>query len=540
MCWCCLICLDVSADGRKQVPLLNKYGMERAFNKVEIIMNVNQVLLDTIEKGLKEVLDRSDNRPAGLAPEKVHAEMVMAVAYVFTSAFAKLMPYFSMYYLYCSNYSKGNRYLQDRMKSDAEFEEAVVQCEKETGKPLLALLCEPFQRICQYHLLFQSLQSKLAKFATTLDVKESSSEDEERNHREGEGEDERKQDEDSQDEREEVDEDEQREQDGDKDEKEDVKWDTKGEDTEGDLKMRVEACLDTVRESCTAVRVAAEEVNSKIGDVQALERLIEVYKELGGHEQLPNFLEPHRDYIDKFVVDVEHADGRIERDQHLYLFNDLLIIAGVKASVKAYRAMRDRVNSSSHVVRSSFRSPRRSEYWEVQSRSDSFFGNSSRSRSGSRSASLVGRRSTIMTSVSSRMHQVFNIKQQLQYTACSSIISSQDDESFGVEITYTAQSETKEALEPATGKTRRKPSRRERKRRGRLGMRRRRGQEHVETNLSKETATTSLKLSFFSCDSRDGVAATLKQQVAACKDQRESFKRALERETKKAQQQQSQ
>ena len=447
------------------MPLLNKYGVDRAFNKVEIILNVNQALLDSIEAGLLAVVD-GDVRGvvSGDDAVTVEAKTVIAVVYVLTEAFAKLMPYFSMYYLYCSNYAKGNQYVQERLRRDPEFEEAVVRCEQTTGKALLALMCEPFQRICQYHLLFTSLESKLSAFLTNIEVPE-------------------------------------------------------------DVKKRIEECLKEVRQTCTAVKVAADEVNKKIGDVQALERLIEIYNELGGHQNLPNFLEPHREFLESYEVDFEHADGRVERDQLLFVFNDLCIVAQMKASVKAFRAMRSRVSSSSQFARS-FRG-RKSELWEISSRRSS----SMVSRSPRRSTLFA---SSFAPSPPPRVGQVFNIKHQISYDACSSIAPTQDAESFGIEIQVGGTENLKEPGARAGSRANKRRRRRRKRRRQRRRYGRSISDPEAEHSINgRNHKTESFKLSFASSEVRDEVLQTLAHQRAKCRAQRDSFRVALQREQQK-------
>ncbi len=77
-----------------------------------------------------------------------------------------------------------------------------------------------------------------------------------------------------------------------------------------------------------AVDEIAETVNKKVGDREAVEKIMEVYEELGGEQNVPGLITAHRRFIHhNNVLLTVVGDKETKKDHTLYLFNDLIIFA---------------------------------------------------------------------------------------------------------------------------------------------------------------------------------------------------------------------
>lgn len=96
-----------------------------------------------------------------------------------------------------------------------------------------------------------------------------------------------------------------------------------------------------LEEAATAVQEIASSVNTKVGEKEGLNELMEVYEELGGEEGVPGLITAHRRYIrtdDVLMREASSAKNEKKRTA-IYLFNDLVVLArGTGAIWNAGRA----------------------------------------------------------------------------------------------------------------------------------------------------------------------------------------------------------
>jgi hypothetical protein len=205
---------------------------------------------------------------------------VTQVVSVYAPAFVKVMPFFKMYSLYCHAYPMAIDSLLVCRSRNKDLDQLLRQREGRSQQTSLqSLLIKPVQRICKYPLLFNELIKNIMPY-----VQEAAK---------------------------------------------------RGESIQvlTDLVSSLEAAAQTVQ------RIASS-VNQKVGERENLERLMEVYVELGGETGVPKLVQPHRRFVSCFDVNYRTSPftdkNEIKRTM-LYVFTDLLIFAKGTSSTFAIR-----------------------------------------------------------------------------------------------------------------------------------------------------------------------------------------------------------
>jgi len=192
---------------------------------------------------------------------------------VFTPAFVRIMPFFKMYSLYCHQYPTAiNKLLIARTKNK-ELNQLLKNREQRSSNTLQSLLIKPVQRICKYPLLFQSLLKKIIPYVS-----------------------------------EQV--------------------------AQGADMASLEQLVVDLEKALDAVDKIAKSVNEKVGEQESLERMMEIYTELGGEQAVPGLISPHRRFVTKFDVLLRKPplDKNPEPLPELvYLFSDQLVFASGKS-----------------------------------------------------------------------------------------------------------------------------------------------------------------------------------------------------------------
>lgn len=72
------------------------------------------------------------------------------------------------------------------------------------------------------------------------------------------------------------------------------------------------------------------QVNKQVGQSESMEKILEIFEELGGEKGAPGLIESHRRFVsetDFNFVDAAVDTGNQVHERLLYVFNDILIIA---------------------------------------------------------------------------------------------------------------------------------------------------------------------------------------------------------------------
>jgi len=191
----------------------------------------------------------------------------------YAPAFVKTMPFFKMYSVYASQYSSALEYFAE-CKDRKEFRDFLAKLEsKKNVKSLSNLLIEPVSRLCKYPLLFENLNKASHAYATAL---------------------------------------------------------AKNTLATGKGNMdKLEKMLDDLDLIYDTVSEVAESVNIKVGEHHDLDKLSEIYAELGGSKGIKNFMLPSRKFTEKYdclIVDKSKNKAK-PKPAYFYLFNDLAIVA---------------------------------------------------------------------------------------------------------------------------------------------------------------------------------------------------------------------
>jgi len=126
--------------------LLSADDIRIIFMNTETLVKVNAELLHAINSGLQELATASE-RPT-----------LIRACGVFSNAFSKITPFFTMYSLYCHQYSAAQERLHTIRQNDEDVDAFLRQRESRSSlTSLRSLLIKPVQRICRYPLLFQEL-----------------------------------------------------------------------------------------------------------------------------------------------------------------------------------------------------------------------------------------------------------------------------------------------------------------------------------------------------------------------------------------------
>ncbi|CAK9011629.1 FYVE [Durusdinium trenchii] len=189
------------------------------------------------------------------------------MVHIFGTAFVKIMPFFRLYAQYCHHYTQAiDRLLIARTKNK-DLDDTIKIREVKSTSSLQHLLIKPVQRICKYPLLFRSLLK-----AVTLYVHDQLA---------------------------------------------------NGADVD-----ELQRLVDDLEKAMTVVDKIAKSVNEKVGEQENLERMMEVYAELGGEEAVPDLVEPSRRYMDRFDTLTKlppFDDTSSLHHEMLYIFNDHLV-----------------------------------------------------------------------------------------------------------------------------------------------------------------------------------------------------------------------
>lgn len=130
------------------MPLISPEDLQTIFNNTENILKVNQELLTSIAKGVRQVSDKKE------------VPTVSEIAGVYASAFVQIIPFLRMYSIYCHHYASGLERLSSLRQSNKELDAFLLRREsrkKNLQFSIQSLLIKPVQRICKYPLLFREL-----------------------------------------------------------------------------------------------------------------------------------------------------------------------------------------------------------------------------------------------------------------------------------------------------------------------------------------------------------------------------------------------
>lgn len=190
---------------------------------------------------------------------------------VYAPTFVKTMPFFKMYSVYAAQYSYALEHLAD-LKERGDFNEKLKQLEGKSSLTLQSLLINPVSRLCKYPLLFDTLLKAVDPYIEANAQHTSAT-------------------------------------------------------GKGDIE-RLQRMYDQLEETAETVKTVAETVNFKVGEHHDLERLSEIYHELGGSKGIKDFMVPSRRFCEKFdvLVDDKSKKGK-PKAAILYVFNDLLVFA---------------------------------------------------------------------------------------------------------------------------------------------------------------------------------------------------------------------
>lgn len=191
---------------------------------------------------------------------------------VFCNVFNEIAPYLQIYWEYCKRYTGACEKQKVLKKENTYFYELVRETEKKSKMKLPNLLARPIQRITRYHLLFTTLQKYLEKYIVVY----------------------------------------------------------KAENISKDKIEMLKATNKRLKVSCIHLTSLGTRVNSKVGKAALLDKMLDIFDEIGGKDKVDNLIVPHRRIISKTEICYEKS-GEVEKNGVLYLFNDKLVVAARKS-----------------------------------------------------------------------------------------------------------------------------------------------------------------------------------------------------------------
>lgn len=251
-----------------KLPILSKKEAKTVFGNVELLVKINESLLGSLQKGLVNLHTKHEARKQDIT--------VADVVLVYAPVFSQIMPFFRIYSQYAYQYSNALEEL-NILKEREQFRNELDRIEAKRGVSTLnGLLIKPIARLCKYPLLFATLNDNVQTYITETASKVL-------------------------------------------------------ETGSGNID-KLDKCLNELLEASQIVADIAESVDVKVGTSQDLEKLSEIYQELGGHKGVKQFMVPSRRYIGKYEVFIEDKSQKKSKlKQHwLYLFNDLVVFATEK------------------------------------------------------------------------------------------------------------------------------------------------------------------------------------------------------------------
>mmetsp|Transcript_18859 Transcript_18859/g.23992 ORF Transcript_18859/g.23992 Transcript_18859/m.23992 type:complete len:591 (+) Transcript_18859:1372-3144(+) len=236
----------------------------------KIFMNVELIL--KVNLHLIQALQKDLKEVARAKEEDKKTPTVYDVVGCFASAFEKVTPYFQIYWQYCDEYSNAVSHLTQVRRSNKEFAEELNKLEKKAKThSLQSMLIQPVQRLCKYPLLFEQLSKTIGKYKQEF---------------------------------------------------------LEGVDDPEKVALFDKMAVDIEKAHQSAKKVA-DKVNTKVGEHQQLQKLAEIYAELGGRNQIKNLVQPWRYHLSTTEVAYENSTAKEKEPDivYCYMFNDLIVLA---------------------------------------------------------------------------------------------------------------------------------------------------------------------------------------------------------------------
>jgi len=200
---------------------------------------------------------------------------VFELVKVYAKSFERVTPYFQIYWQYCDEYTHAVEHLIKIQRENKDFADALSRLEKKSGtNALQSMLIQPVQRLCRYPLLFEELNKSITKYKNEFLETE----------------------------------------------------------TDPDKVVQFDAMAEDIHKAYMAAKKVADKVNSKVGEHKQLQKLAEIYAELGGSTQIKNLVKPWRYHVSTTEVAYENLLTKDKDPDSVicYMFNDLLVLAKPK------------------------------------------------------------------------------------------------------------------------------------------------------------------------------------------------------------------
>lgn len=254
-------------------PLLSRKDIQIIFMNAGEIFEFNKVLLQKLQTGLLRLIEDESRWSV--------ADIVIE----YTPAFNDVVPYFKVYSIYASKYQTSLAHIDELCRTSPEFKKLLKAKQSAEETKLKDLLIEPVQRLPRYHLLFENLQKLMDKYVSQL---------------------------------------------GSKKDNEGLMY--AGVDEKMMDKLN-EMIVDTVK-TFKVIDQVAEEVDRKLGDIQKIEKMIEILGELGGKSEAAELVTPSRKFVDAFDCYYSFTPKGKLQPTKCFLFNDLVLLATEKKHLK--------------------------------------------------------------------------------------------------------------------------------------------------------------------------------------------------------------